>query len=63
MDNHILNSETAGEPAREPLGKPDCPVCRGSGWEVYTRTIEIPSVKPYEAEFARPCKCRIGGAA
>jgi hypothetical protein len=40
-------------------GNPDCQVCNGSGWVSVTRPVSIGGLREYEADFARPCKCRV----
>jgi hypothetical protein len=55
-------AERLRRPQYKPLGNPACAVCNGSGWESLTRRVR-PGGHEYEAEFARPCKCRVGSAA
>lgn len=44
------------------LGDPDCEVCQGSGWVSVTRPVSIGGLHEYEADFSRPCRCRIARA-
>jgi hypothetical protein len=48
------------QPSRKSLGNPDCEVCHGSGWESFVKRVNAAGGHEYDADFARPCRCRAG---
>lgn len=40
------------------VGDPHCAVCHGSGWESFTRRVNLGGLSEYHADFSQPCKCR-----
>ena len=50
-------SAMRGEWATKPLGDPACPSCGGSGWLRGTRTVKVPGMQPYEADYSERCTC------
>jgi len=55
----LQEAERLRRPTVKPLGDPDCKICHGSGWESFTKRV-ITGGREYDADCARPCKCRAG---
>jgi hypothetical protein len=41
-----------------PVGKPDCPRCEGSGFVSFTKQLQPEGMDPYDADISKPCTCR-----